>query len=103
MQPFYKDANFRLLICVVAGVVLIGSLPWILAGAIGFLVRFWPGLIVAAHMLFANGIARDAGQRRRRGELLFLDTVTWTVGVLVFGLVAVALYWTAHYSRLRAD
>lgn len=103
MPKFYKDANFRLLLVVVAGVVLIASLSWILTGLVVFLTRFWPALIVAAHLLFAIGIARDAGQRRDRGTALFLDQLTWGIGVLVFGLVAVALYWTIHYSRLRGD
>ena len=68
-----------------------------------FATKFWWWLIASIHLLFSVGIARDAVNRNDRGELLFVEPLTWAIAVLVFGFIVVTLYWLMHYSRLKGE
>ena len=54
------------------------------------------------HVLFAVAVWRDSRHWvRRGGRTVLLAGWVWTLATLVFGLLAVALYWVVHHSTLR--
>ncbi|MFY7698482.1 MAG: hypothetical protein ACOVQX_06730 [Legionella sp.] len=53
------------------------------------------------HLLFAGGVARDAGELNRRGQnLALVSASTWAFATLIGGIITAAIYWFIHHSTL---
>jgi hypothetical protein len=63
------------------------------------------GLAIAAaamHFIFFLCIWHDAGKLQTLGRSsLVLPPLIWGLSALVFGLIAVVIYWVFHYSSFR--
>jgi hypothetical protein len=59
-------------------------------------------VVVLAHVLFAACIWKDASTLCGLGHpTMVLTPLAWALAGLLFGLMAVALYWVCHYSNFR--
>ena len=64
-------------------------------------IIFW-GVMILINILFAAGVARDAGAIRARGEnTILVGPMTWIVATLFGGVFVAATYWAMHHSILR--
>ncbi len=53
------------------------------------------------HVIFAGGVARDAGNLYKLGQRPALVSAgTWAFATLVGGVVTAAIYWFIHHSTL---
>lgn len=53
------------------------------------------------HLIFAGGVARDAGQQNKLGQRTALVSgATWAFATLIGGVVIAAIYWFIHHSTL---
>ncbi len=51
------------------------------------------------HLIFAGGVARDAGQLYKLGQRTALVSASsWAFATLIGGIVTAAIYWFIHHS-----
>lgn len=56
---------------------------------------------VILHLIFAGGIARDAGNLYKLGQrTAMVSAPTWAFATLIGGVVTAAIYWFIHHSTL---
>jgi hypothetical protein len=53
------------------------------------------------HVIFAGGVARDAGNLNKLGQRTALvSAATWAFATLIGGIITAAIYWFIHHSTL---
>lgn len=53
------------------------------------------------HLIFAGGVARDAGNINKLGQRTALVSApTWAFATLIGGVIIAAIYWFIHHSTL---
>lgn len=76
-------------------------LPWGLWVPLAIAFTLIPFIL---HVLFAAGVASDAGELQREGiETRFVGPVVWSLATVFGGVFVVAVYWAIHRSALRRD
>ena len=53
------------------------------------------------HVIFAGGVARDAGHLYKLGQQpALVSAASWAFATLVGGIITAAIYWFIHHSTL---
>ena len=53
------------------------------------------------HVIFAGGVARDAGHLYKLGQRpALVSAASWAFATLVGGIITAAIYWFIHHSTL---
>lgn len=53
------------------------------------------------HVIFAGGVARDAGSIYKLGQRpALVSAATWAFATLIGGVIIAAIYWFIHHSTL---
>lgn len=53
------------------------------------------------HVVFAGGVARDAGNLYRLGQKpVLVSAATWAFATLIGGVLTATIYWILHHSTL---
>jgi hypothetical protein len=61
-------------------------------------------ILLAVHILFAIGVARDATAQKDAGRgTFFVEPAVWGLATLMGGLLTAVVYWVFHHSTLRRD
>jgi len=64
---------------------------------------FW-GLTILIHVLFASGVARDAGALKDNGQrIILVGPMTWVFATLVGGVFVAVAFWLMHHTEIFRD
>jgi hypothetical protein len=56
------------------------------------------------HIIFAGGVARDAGHLYKIGQKpALVSAATWAFATLIGGVIVAAIYWFIHHSTITRN
>ena len=62
---------------------------------------FMTAVNIIIHIIFAGGVARDAGRLTDvKQKPILVSGITWAFATLLGGVFVAALYWLIHHSKL---